>query len=310
MLAKTNVISDIVFNDACSLVEGSHGRQTSMNTHQSDTRKVISEGSRREAEHLVFSSAEQLFALPAHDLLRIMDASACTAIPLTESFVRGVIDVEGETAPLIDLRIRLGYRSLPEEMDDLVKLIAARRQDHVNWLTKLKEAVYHDKEITVQTDPHKCNFGLWYDRYETSSATFASYMQRFDKPHQAVHRIAIQAKELMGQGQMNAAKELVHDTENTILKGLLALFDGFEVQLKQHTHEYVVVLKRPNGTFALAVDALVVFDRFTEMFDELPTMVRNDQDRFITGIGRLTIGSKMRDVLILDPDLLRGEQIT
>jgi len=61
-------------------------------------------------------------------------------------------------------------------------------------------------------------FRLWYDRYETSSATFTSYMQRFDVPHQAVHRIAIQAKELMDGGKMSSAKALVHDAENTILK--------------------------------------------------------------------------------------------
>lgn len=283
-------------------------QQPSMVTRLPTSANSIDDGALRETEHLVFSSAEQLFALPAHALLRIMDAPVCTAIPLTESYVRGVIDVQGETVPLIDLRIRLGYQSLPEELDDLVKLIAARRQDHVSWLTRLKDAVYHDKEITVQMDPHKCNFGLWYDRFKSNSSTFTSYMKLFDDPHKAVHGVAIRAKELMQSGRTAEAKDLIHDTENTVLKGLLKLFDGFEEQLKTHTHEYAVVLRRSTGTFALAVDALIVFDRFTEMFEELPTMLRNGQDRYITGLGRLTIGSEMRDVLILNPDRLRGEQ--
>ncbi|NTV54819.1 MAG: hypothetical protein HGA73_05085 [Syntrophaceae bacterium] len=280
-----------------------------MDTSQSIASDFIDDRPRSKTEHLVFSSAEQLFALPAHDLLRIMDAPACTAIPLTESYVRGVIDVQGETVPLIDLRIRLGYRSLPGEMEDLFKLIAARRQDHVNWLTKLKDAVYRDQEITVQMDPHKCNFGLWYDQFKTNSLTFAGYMNQFNDPHKAVHGVAARAKELMQSGRTAQAKDLIHETENTVLKGLLTLFDGFAERLKMHTHEYAVVLRSPTATFALAVDSLVVFDRFTEMFDELPTMLRNGQDRFITGIGRLTIGGEMRDVLILDPDLLRGEQV-
>jgi chemotaxis signal transduction protein len=260
-----------------------------------------------DAEYLVFSAAEQLFALPAHDLLRIMDAPVCTSIPLTEAHVRGVIDVAGETIPLLDLRLRLGHRSLPAEMDDLVALIAARRQDHVNWLTKLKAAVEQDQEITVQTDPHMCKFGLWYDRFQTNSSNFAGYMKRFDGPHKAVHNVAIRAKELMQSGRTAQAKGLIHETENTVLEGLLKLFDGFEAQLKLHTHEYAVVLKRPTGTFALAVDALVVFDRFTELTSELPAILHDGQDRFVKGLGRMTIGSALRDVLILDPDLLRGE---
>ena len=283
-------------------------RQPSMDTRSSAPADRIGGQPPSEMEYLVFSSAEQLFALPANDVLRIMDAPVCTAIPLTESHVRGVIDVESETIPLLDLRIRLGHRSLPAEMDDLIKLIAARRQDHVNWLTKLKDAVSHDQEITVQTDPHKCNFGLWYDRFTTNSSNFASYMKRFDGPHKAVHNVAIRAKELMQSGRTAQAKDLIHETESTVLKGLLTLFDGFEEQLKRHTHEYAVVLRRPGGTFALAVDALVVFDRFTKIFEELPAMLNDGRDRFITGLGRLTIGGEMRDVLILDPDLLRGEQ--
>jgi len=278
-----------------------------MDTNRSTSSEITDDQARSESEHLVISSAEQLFALPAHALLHIVDAPMCTTIPLTEPFVRGVIDVEGETVPLVDLRIRLGYTSLFKEMDDLVTLIAARRQDHVGWLTKLKDAVYHDQEITVQMDPHKCKFGLWYDHFKTNSSTFTSYMNRFDGPHKAVHGIAIRAKELMQNGQTAEAKDLIHETENTVLKGLLTLFDGFEEQLKLHTHEYAVVLRRPGGTFALAIDALVVFDRFTDMLDELPKMLRSGQDRFISGLGRMTIGGEMRDVLILNPDLLRGE---
>ena len=259
---------------------------------------------RDNASYLVFSAANQLYGLFYNDLLQILDAPAATPLPLSPPSVRGVIDVQGATVPLVDLRVLLGSPSLRDEIADLVRTVAARRQDHVNWLTKLKEAVYHDKEISVQTDPHKCNFGLWYDRYETSSATFAIYMQRFDKPHNAVHRIAIEAKELMTRGQMNAAKALVHDVENTILKGLLALFDGFEAQLKRHTHEYAIVLQRDERMFALLVDNLVVFDTFTETVSELPLAARNAQANFVTQVGRLASNGTLQDVLILDPDLL------
>ena len=257
------------------------------------------------SEHLVFSVADQLFAIPYQDLLQILDTPVCTALPLAPPSVRGVIDVQGATVPLIDLRMLLGATPLRDEMNELLATMAARRQDHIGWLQRLKDAVHQGQEITVQTDPHKCKFGLWYDQFSTSSSTFANYMKRFDKPHQAVHRVAIRAKELMLAGRMDQAKELVHDTEHTILAGLLALFDGFEAQLTRHTHEYAVILQREERLFAIAVDTLAVFERFSEMTNALPSTMRSDQRQFVTGIGRLSIGDTMRDVLIIDPELLR-----
>lgn len=256
--------------------------------------------------HLVFTAATQPYALGSHDLLQILDVPAATPLPLAPPHIRGVIDVQGANLPLVDLRILLGLPSLQQEIADLVRTLAARRQDHVNWLTKLKDAVSSNSEVTVQTDPHKCNFGIWYDRYESSSATFTTYLKRFDKPHQAIHRIAIEAKELMTRGRMDAARALVHETENTVLQGLLALFDGFEARLRRHTHEYAVVLRREGQAFALVVDNLVVFDIFAETARELPLSARSGQANFVTHVGRLAVGGAPQDVLILQPDLLHA----
>jgi purine-binding chemotaxis protein CheW len=271
---------------------------------------LSNDADRNGTEHLVFSAADQLFALPYQDLLQILDTPTCTALPLAPRSVRGVIDVQGSTVPLIDMRVLLGAKPLREEMHELITTIAARRQDHVNWLKRLRDAVYQEQEITVQTDPHQCNFGLWYDRYTTSSSNFANYLKRFDKPHQAVHRVAVRAKELMHDGRLELAKELIHDTEHTVLAGLLALFDGFETQLRRHTHEYAIIIQRTHDVFALAVDSIAVFERFSEATGTLPATMQTRECQFITGIGRLQIGTTVRDVLIVDPDRLRSADQT
>jgi hypothetical protein len=177
----------------------------------------------------------------------------------------------------------------------------------VNWLNKLKEAVNSDQEITVQTDPHKCSFGIWYDKFSTTSTNFAHYMRRFDQPHKAVHAIAIRARELMGAGQTGEARALIRDTERTVLAGLLALFDGFAEQLIRYTHEYAIVIKRGDNVFALAVDALTVFDKFTERTDRLPPAMQSAERQIVAGIGRLAINDAIRDVLILNSDLVLSE---
>jgi purine-binding chemotaxis protein CheW len=57
---------------------------------------------------LVFSVAEQRFALPVEGIERVVAAAETTPLPDAPSFVLGVVNVGGEAAPVVDLRQRFG----------------------------------------------------------------------------------------------------------------------------------------------------------------------------------------------------------
>ncbi|WP_300526177.1 chemotaxis protein CheW [Aminiphilus sp.] len=57
---------------------------------------------------LVFSVAEQRFALPVEGIERVVAAAETTPLPDAPPFVLGVVNVGGEAAPVVDLRQRLG----------------------------------------------------------------------------------------------------------------------------------------------------------------------------------------------------------
>ena len=111
-------------------------------------------------DYLVFTSAEQKFGLRQEVLVAIIDMPNHTLIPRMPSHMRGIMDYMGKAVPVYDIRKKMGIATLAEEINTLIDALGQRKQDHLAWLEKLKDQVEHGQEISVQTDPHKCAFGL------------------------------------------------------------------------------------------------------------------------------------------------------
>jgi purine-binding chemotaxis protein CheW len=259
--------------------------------------------SQRTGDYLLYVVAGHLYALPYHKVVQIIDRPVATRLPNSDSVVRGAINHAGEMVILYDLRKALGRPSLAQEVADTVRSLAQRRHDHVNWLTRLKDEVYHGREITVQTDPHQCNFGKWYDAFRPESTTLSDYMARFDAPHKRVHAIAVKAQELIRAGKKEQAKELVHSAETGDLGVLLRLFDNVEQQIRTFTYEYAVVMEQQGGKYAFAVDSVRSFETLS-LSTEVPDMITRTGGDFVEAIGQRTADGRSEDVLLLNVEKL------
>ena len=223
-------------------------------------------------EYLVFTSAEQKFGLRQEVLVAIIDMPNHTLIPHMPSHMRGVMDYMGKAVPVYDIRKKMGLSPLAEEVNTLVDSLVQRKQDHLSWLEKLKDQVAHSQEISVQTDPHKCAFGVWYDACKFHSFfNLSSYMALFDAPHKRIHSLAIEVGILIQAGKLEAAKDVIHLAEKNELQTLLALFDGAGKKIKQFTYEYAVIFERANGQrVAILADNLEYFGLLDEVISPCP----------------------------------------
>ncbi|MDA8432464.1 MAG: chemotaxis protein CheW [Nitrospiraceae bacterium] len=253
----------------------------------------------QEVPYLVFSAKDYVLALPYFDVIQIVDSPTCTSVPNMPGYLRGVIDLMGEAVPLIDTRIRLSIQSRQEEVTEFVQTFMVKKQDHLNWIGELKQAVEHDKDITVERNPHRCAFGRWYETYRPNTLALATYISQFDAPHKAIHKLADQAEELTGAGRKEEAKLLVHAAENNELAKLVTLFDGFEEKMRQSYQEYAVVVAHDGQKYALSADSIKYFEEMDEIVKDVPLL--GDIDKMmIQGIGRKKIGDSEEDVIILN----------
>ncbi|MBF0582871.1 MAG: chemotaxis protein CheW [Magnetococcales bacterium] len=259
-------------------------------------------------EYLVFTVNQGRYGIPCSDVVSVMDMPACTTVPHMPADTRGVIPFRESNIPLVDLRICFGAQARMEETEALVTTMGLRKQDHVNWLNKLKDEVYNDKPITVQTDHHKCAFGKWFDQFQSDNINLAAYVHRFDKPHQEIHRVAIEANELIRNDQSKQARELIQRTETGVLLRLIELFDGVAEQVRKYLLEYAIILQAGGELFAVAVDDINFFSRLTHIEHPLPAGSATHDSGFVQALGRYREdeeGSVVeKDVLLLDMSMI------
>jgi purine-binding chemotaxis protein CheW len=222
--------------------------------------------------------------------------------------MRGIVDFRGKVLPSIDMRLCLGMQTRLEERTALVKTLADRKQDHLNWLTRLKDAVRGGTEITVETDPHKCAFGRWYDSFTSDSHALTAYLRRFDQPHKRIHGIAVQARELIEGGQAPAAIALIDRTEETELAKLIGLFDGAEAELEKASVEYLVIVQMGGeAEAAIAVDAITHFGAVDKVVQPIPLPPGTPLPDFFPAVAMREREGRTEQSFIVDAErLLRG----
>lgn len=98
-----------------------------------------------------------------------------------------------------------GIQEIVGNADDVIKGHAIRSEvvqrevDHLKWADHVRSFVTDDDVTTldVQTDPHKCGFGIWYDgegrrQAEEFCPELRPLLAAIDEPHQRLHKSAIE----------------------------------------------------------------------------------------------------------------------
>lgn len=112
-----------------------------------------------------------------------------------------------------------------------------------------------NRSFTLQTDPHKCKFGLWYDKYRTDDFDLNGTLRQFDGPHKAIHKLSENAEEFIKSGHRDKAIELITITGKTILSSMVKLFDLTSAMIQKIDKRLLVITKINNSKKALLVDA-------------------------------------------------------
>lgn len=187
---------------------------------------------------------------------------------------------------MIDLRKRLGLRSLAEENQNLADILVKRKEDHLNWLKELTASVVENREFKLARDPHKCAFGIWYDSFATNNVYLKILLNKFDEPHKRIHAIADKVDELRRLGRHEDALRMIRLTSETDLTKMVHLFDQTIKQIKEVT-EIVIVLERNDCNYGLLVDSVdEVTDILSETIESPPKIERGASNWYISGLAK------------------------
>ena len=86
--------------------------------------------------------------------------------------------------------------------------------DHLRWLNDLSDQFLLGKPFEGELDPHKCDFGKWYDVFNSNDSEIEKIYRAIEQPHNNLHYSAYKIKKLYEAGSIEEAKKIfVRETQ-------------------------------------------------------------------------------------------------
>jgi purine-binding chemotaxis protein CheW len=223
---------------------------------------------------------KEFFGISAAVMKSMVLLKDVVAVPQVPAYIRGVMNLRGAALRVVDMRVRLGMKSFTDEINELCTMLEQREEDHKNWLAKLEACVRENRAIDVQTDPHKCAFGKWYDSFHSNNVVLSGMLGRFDAPHKRIHGLAHAVGLLMAQKKTAEAQEMIEACRGKELAEMIRLFNEVRNYLRTDNREIAVVLEGRNGDFIIAVDGVESVEILKEgSIESLTNINKNSTDK-------------------------------
>ncbi len=213
---------------------------------------------------VIFQVRETLYAISARNVREIVIMPPVIAVPQAPPTVRGVINLRGKVIKLIDLRIKLGFAALSEELATLNQMLIEREQDHRNWLSELETAVREHRPFSLARDPHQCKFGQWYDHFTTHNNELQMILRGMDAPHQAIHATANLVLQRAEGGDVPGALAEIENRRSHELAGLARQFAELRRVLAESRREIAIVLSQGSKCVAFSTDQIESAEQIPE----------------------------------------------
>jgi purine-binding chemotaxis protein CheW len=106
--------------------------------------------------YLTFTLDSALFALPVSKVLEILEIIPIVKVPLSPSFMRGVINLRGNILPVIDARIKFGIPDAPFTIDSCIIVVGVGTGNEpllVGVLVDSVKEVIEIQDAAIQPSP-------------------------------------------------------------------------------------------------------------------------------------------------------------
>ncbi len=217
-------------------------------------------------QYLIFELSREAYAVPVSNVLNLLkyEPDALRQPFGADSHIHGYLTYQGIVVPVRDLRPALGMPTMAQETEEVIGILDARKQDHINWLDELEASVREKRSFRLTTDPHACKFGKWYDalmaspeeihHFTNGNGTLDGILHAFHEPHARIHAIAIEVGELMADKRHDDAMKVINRAREGDLRTMVNLFDRARALVASLSRTLLLVLEYEDERLGILVD--------------------------------------------------------
>lgn len=255
---------------------------------------------------LVFKVKNNLYTINSEIINSIVIMpDEITNVPNVPKYITGLIHLRGSVIPLLDLRLLFNIKSVNDEYDEFKKMIDLRKNEHIHWVNEFEYSVKNNKEFMLETDPHRCNFGKWYDNFASDIESVNFHLKKLDEPHKRIHKAAEDAdncsKKCDDCNREKCLQTVLEEAKEVNMPYMVKLLDEIKEVFRLNYKEMIVVLEKDNSYVGITVDEVLSVDNI-DIFEETDEIKKICNGKYINGVAK---GGKNKDVLLMiDSDKL------
>ena len=240
--------------------------------------------------HVIFKVKDNLYAINSRVTIALTKLPEnLTGTQKSEKFELGIMNLRNQIVPVISMRMLFGCKTVTEEYKEFTDMIDARKNDHINWINELKKSVRENREFTLTTNPHQCEFGKWYDNFKIDIQNINFHMKKIDLPHTQLHQIALEVEKVKKESNEETREEklekLLYKAEYEYMASVIELLDRTKEIFKENFNAMVIVINKNNRFIGLLVDEIITVEDFIiNETSEINFSI--NQPNFISAIGR------------------------
>ena len=218
---------------------------------------------------ILFKIANSLYCVSSKHVISISTLPKYNSVPGAAEGVSGIIKFRGEVVPVVDMRIIFGMPTLQKEYDNFVDMLEARKNDHVNWVNELERSYATGEKFKLATDPHKCAFGKWYDKFQTDSQVVDFHMKKIADPHSKLHAAALEMNtcslEATESEQEDCSEAVMTEIKTKYMPTVVGLLEDAKSVFKNSYHSMLIILKNEHTRIGLIVDEVISIQEMEEV---------------------------------------------
>ena len=235
-----------------------------------------------------FFVEDMMFGLDVENVLMLgQEVNDIQRLPIEERGFCGVTKFQGTVVPVLDFAHRIGIQSGIDAKTALLDILTENENVHVAWMNELEAAIKKGSVFSETMNADDCDFGKWYNKFETRDETLTELMLAFAEPHHALHDMAEELLTMRDNDEQEQALERLSAERLTTLRRLKALFSRAREQIKGGMRQVLlfVTLDGKTPRYALLIDEINDVMNFT------PADFQSSKD------GALSLFSKIENVI-------------
>lgn len=216
-----------------------------------------------------------------------------TTVPDTEGYVRGIVKHRGKITTLIDLRQVFELKTTAQEYEEFASVIEKAKTAHKSWVDEFLRCASENCPFHKEKDPHKCEFGVWFDKYEPGVSSVKMRMEKIREPHYKLHKLAYRLEQAAEPSELSSQAKQI---ETEILKYM----DESKEHFKENNRTMMITIRLQNDqSLALIVDEIAGVEQIGEVYEDT-SLDKMEHSNLIKGAASTMDGKNL--LLLLDED--------